>query len=248
MSNTSWYPNVSGTLYYCLMAIFISLGVGMVMAIIWLVMDFCYRKYGHHFAALHTDEERYVQGGVIARDAGLCLTSEERRAILNAALIKRAVTRSDIDEMLSRSCDDGSGATNAHAYNANSCATPNDEGDACCSICLSDYKVSESIASSAHCTHIFHAGCLLEWLTTHDCCPICRQNVVTVQEMRSSALRLYGEQGVRVMQARSPFHRPLTSFDVEAQQVQVRRNQGRLPPSSRTSRAMIGHPAAIFGF
>eukprot|EP00816_Leptocylindrus_hargravesii_P001159 CAMPEP_0196816836 /NCGR_PEP_ID=MMETSP1362-20130617/57243_1 /TAXON_ID=163516 /ORGANISM="Leptocylindrus danicus, Strain CCMP1856" /LENGTH=214 /DNA_ID=CAMNT_0042194305 /DNA_START=69 /DNA_END=716 /DNA_ORIENTATION=- len=197
-------------------------------------MDYCYRKFGHHFAALHTNEERYVDGGVVARDAGLCLTNEERRAILSAALIKRALAPSDIDDILSQNSHNNP-STTEHAVHSNAkniARTSTHEDDVCCSICLTEFKVSEEVASSTHCTHMFHADCLLEWLAGHDGCPICRENVVTVQEMQSVALELYGEQGVRVMQARSPLRRlHHTGFDVEAQ-LQVRQIQSRQPSST----------------
>lgn len=44
-----------------------------------------------------------------------------------------------------------------------------------CTICLD----SEGTLVPTTCGHKFHTNCLLEWLSTHDTCPVCRNNLVT---------------------------------------------------------------------
>jgi hypothetical protein len=63
-----------------------------------------------------------------------------------------------------------------------------------CSICLEEYIVGDVVVrlkennsgdntrddSGAHsCKHCFHEDCILEWLRTHDECPLCRFNMLT---------------------------------------------------------------------
>ncbi|CAJ1956847.1 unnamed protein product [Cylindrotheca closterium] len=49
-----------------------------------------------------------------------------------------------------------------------------------CSICLECYKPGEAIcvAKADTCNHVFHKACLVEWLKNHDCCPLCRVNLL----------------------------------------------------------------------
>lgn len=51
---------------------------------------------------------------------------------------------------------------------------PSDK-DECC-ICLECYSEGETIcaAMTKECNHVFHEGCILEWLKTKDRCPLCR--------------------------------------------------------------------------
>jgi hypothetical protein len=47
--------------------------------------------------------------------------------------------------------------------------------DECC-ICLEGYSEGETICApiTKSCDHVFHEGCILEWLKTNDHCPLCR--------------------------------------------------------------------------
>mmetsp|Transcript_545 Transcript_545/g.914 ORF Transcript_545/g.914 Transcript_545/m.914 type:complete len:376 (-) Transcript_545:138-1265(-) len=49
-----------------------------------------------------------------------------------------------------------------------------------CSICLECYNPGETIcvAKADACNHVFHKECLVEWLKNHDCCPLCRVNLL----------------------------------------------------------------------
>ena len=73
--------------------------------------------------------------------------------------------------------------------------------DDCCSICLEEYKIGDTIArsntgsnrdkteednnNSNSCSHCFHKDCIVAWLQNHDECPLCRVDMITIPETRS---------------------------------------------------------------
>ena len=48
-----------------------------------------------------------------------------------------------------------------------------------CAICQDGYKSGDK-AGQLNCKHIFHNGCIYQWLTFQKTCPLCRQNNVIV--------------------------------------------------------------------
>nr|GLL24662.1 RING-H2 finger protein ATL70-like [Ipomoea trifida] len=44
----------------------------------------------------------------------------------------------------------------------------------CCSICLADYKSSDTLRLLPECGHLFHLKCVDPWLRLHPTCPVCR--------------------------------------------------------------------------
>ena len=59
-----------------------------------------------------------------------------------------------------------------------------------CPICLGAYQQGTMLFVSQQCAHIFHVDCILEWLTKHEDCPICRVKMVTEEEMVTAAMAL----------------------------------------------------------
>lgn len=49
-----------------------------------------------------------------------------------------------------------------------------------CSICLQQYEEGETIswAKNEDCNHMYHEECIVEWLSKHDECPLCRTNLL----------------------------------------------------------------------
>ncbi|KAF8406641.1 hypothetical protein HHK36_008731 [Tetracentron sinense] len=47
----------------------------------------------------------------------------------------------------------------------------------CCSVCLQDFQLGETVRSLPHCHHIFHLPCIDEWLFRHGSCPLCRRDL-----------------------------------------------------------------------
>jgi hypothetical protein len=104
--------------------------------------------------------------------------------------------------------------TSEYTYDDDSTADDN-----LCPICLCGYQCGDILIESKHCTHIFHKGtqelgffgmfmmkasthalfslyvaeCILEWLEKKDCCPVCRESMITDSELKSAATSLVGK-------------------------------------------------------
>eukprot|EP01083_Nonionella_stella_P069492 185262_1 len=48
-----------------------------------------------------------------------------------------------------------------------------------CSICTTDYQIDDD-AKKLPCKHIFHDDCILQWLSRHNTCPLCRDELETL--------------------------------------------------------------------
>jgi hypothetical protein len=53
-----------------------------------------------------------------------------------------------------------------------------------CAICLVEYEAGDEISWSHNksCTHAFHRECIIDWLISHDECPCCRHNYLSLCE------------------------------------------------------------------
>jgi hypothetical protein len=56
-----------------------------------------------------------------------------------------------------------------------------------CSICLETFQKGDEMCASPNraCSHIFHRDCILDWLLTHEICPICRRNYLQLDNCSS---------------------------------------------------------------
>ena len=46
-----------------------------------------------------------------------------------------------------------------------------------CSICLQEMMILDDLAKISDCNHLFHVGCLEEWILKSASCPLCRAKV-----------------------------------------------------------------------
>jgi hypothetical protein len=42
-----------------------------------------------------------------------------------------------------------------------------------CAVCLSDIPLGSNVFKTT-CQHVFHPGCIADWLNSHNSCPLCR--------------------------------------------------------------------------
>ncbi|KAI4351217.1 hypothetical protein L6164_005595 [Bauhinia variegata] len=52
----------------------------------------------------------------------------------------------------------------------------------CCSICLGDYKDTDTLRLLPECGHVFHLKCVDPWLKLQPTCPICRSSSVQTRQ------------------------------------------------------------------
>ena len=48
-----------------------------------------------------------------------------------------------------------------------------------CSVCLKKFKLGGDATMLAPCKHFFHDLCIIQWLKTHNTCPLCRKELMT---------------------------------------------------------------------
>ena len=52
-----------------------------------------------------------------------------------------------------------------------------------CLVCLEEYQTQEELRQLNKCSHVFHRGCIDEWLTTgRNSCPLCRGEGVSKEK------------------------------------------------------------------
>ena len=88
-----------------------------------------------------------------------------------------------------RSCNCGSSRTSPRARRRSTMASV-ESMEHVCPICLGSYEKGNMLFVSKQCAHIFHVDCILEWLTKNEDCPICREKMVTEDEMVKAAMEL----------------------------------------------------------
>lgn len=129
-------------------------------------------------------------GGTVAKNAGLLgLTKEQRNDVLQY-LFKTKLFSSKFNDSAHKDVE-----------NTISCQSANDEEDDTphtCSICINEFVNGASVVQGNKCNHIFHRGCLLNWLKlNNDICPVCRKDLMTSDEYLNAAKAVLGEDCVR---------------------------------------------------
>jgi hypothetical protein len=108
-----------------------------------------------------------------------------------AGMLDDANNEEEENHYSSNSSADGSLATCSRARRRSTLSSGESTADHnVCPICLGAYKEGSMLFTSKHCAHIFHGDCILEWLTKHEDCPVCRAQMVTEEEMLASAMAL----------------------------------------------------------
>lgn len=64
-------------------------------------------------------------------------------------------------------------------------ATEVHKQDSCC-ICLNDYEMDEEI-QVLRCGHMFHCGCIKDWVTRAQNCPICKESVMPADSISKAS-------------------------------------------------------------
>lgn len=61
----------------------------------------------------------------------------------------------------------------------------NSKHDDRCAICLEVYAVGDDLCTgkTENCCHAFHKHCMIDWIESHNRCPICRSNLIVQNEM-----------------------------------------------------------------
>ncbi|CAG0896839.1 unnamed protein product [Darwinula stevensoni] len=101
-----------------------------------------------------------------------------------------------------------------------------------CSVCMEDFKVSESVRRLT-CEHHFHDNCIVPWLQLHGTCPICRKSL--------------DENGTRSSSTgggQPPPSGPVTRSQAAQQQQQqgASRGRGEVPSGSSHHSGRSGQP------
>jgi len=79
------------------------------------------------------------------------------------------------------------------------CSHPADHNDCSvsCVICLGQIEGDQQIISTNKCSHIFHRGCIAEWLIKENTCPCCRVVMVTDEEIVAAVKANKGDDNIR---------------------------------------------------
>ncbi|KAI4351216.1 hypothetical protein L6164_005594 [Bauhinia variegata] len=56
----------------------------------------------------------------------------------------------------------------------------------CCSICLEDYKDTDSLRLLPDCDHVYHLSCVDPWLKQNPTCPLCRSSSFETPQSNTS--------------------------------------------------------------
>lgn len=110
----------------------------------------------------------------------------QRYAIIETWLVSKSVAAHDAI------CDEGQ--RTAVSLNTSSLNKfPADSSQNECSICYEEFVTADIVSWSPNpgeCNHIYHHGCIKEWLLKHDSCPCCRQTFLPIDDACSSLMQI----------------------------------------------------------
>jgi hypothetical protein len=117
-----------------------------------------------------------------------------------------------------------------------------------CTICLVEYEAGDEISWSHNkrCTHAFHRECIIDWLISHDECPCCRHNYLSLCDDDDNNVVEGGASGAAVEEGRNRTRAPVPAPVSRDQGDQLARGLHMLYEFSRVpgfpSHALLGTP------
>ena len=61
----------------------------------------------------------------------------------------------------------------------------NSPDDKCCAICHEDIH-DDTGSTKLSCSHLYHLGCIVKWLTINPTCPCCRKNLSEYENVKQT--------------------------------------------------------------
>lgn len=113
------------------------------------------------------------------------MSAEDRREFLQNMLVSRKIVKVSGDDDGTSSIDDKSVTRKSTLLLADLMdekSTTKVVSVEPCSICLTDYSEGEILcwSQNSQCQHCFHRDCAMEWLMSHEECPLCRSNYLSL--------------------------------------------------------------------
>lgn len=98
-----------------------------------------------------------------------------------------------------------------------------------CAVCLCEFEDDENIRLLPKCSHVFHADCIDEWLSSHVTCPVCRCNLTPDPNQPSEQTEEGAESSslTQVEETQNPSNQPDSAvvIDVDEHEDERRRRQ-----------------------
>ena len=114
----------------------------------------------------------------------------DRRDFISNVLVTRKVVAKDVDSSTSMELERKKSDLIISPSLSSRIDMPGEEDDdevkllKACTICLIEYQDDEEIywSHNEQCNHVFHKGCIVEWLLRHNGCPCCRHNFLSLND------------------------------------------------------------------
>ncbi|CAH2059330.1 unnamed protein product [Thlaspi arvense] len=102
-----------------------------------------------------------------------------------------------------------------------------------CAVCLCEFEDDETVRLMPPCCHVFHADCVDVWLSDHSTCPLCRADLLVLQQQDGDESCLVPDPGT-VSSGTDPERRVLESSDAHLLEGMTWTNNNITPRSKST--------------